>query len=82
MNKYQEALGILNNVPLDDKNNEIIRAEATHNLQELIDRATPMKPKEIYTTAMGLRLGVCPLCGITVFEGMGCPKCIQALDWE
>ena len=88
MNKYQEALETLCNML---KEGELIfsqvveREEAIERLQELVEKATPMKVEVI-----DLDFGYfdCPKCGDTFcFNGEGfecnyCPDCGQALDWE
>jgi hypothetical protein len=83
MNKYQEALYSLEreHIVSDFCKNE------TDLLQELVDRATPMKPIEIlvYDEFIGANhyIQTCPNCGLEVYDNNCCHNndCRQALDW-
>lgn len=96
MNKYQEGLNKIKldigyNYGLYGIPNTITKDFST--LQELVDKATPKKPKNIY---IGLltdcddefnisygKKGYCPCCneGQTEWDRY-CNKCGQALDWS
>lgn len=89
MNKYQEAIMILNTVPLNDEKNAIIRAEATDNLQELINKTVPVKiqTEAKVITGNGLTMvksgGYCPECeNYPHPDEVFCGYCGQALDIE
>lgn len=89
MNKYQEAIMILNTVPLNDEKNAIIRAEATDNLQELINKTVPVKiqTEAKVITGNGLTMvkpgGYCPACeNYPHPDEVFCGYCGQALDIE
>lgn len=98
MNKYQEALNRLKIKSLYYADT-LTQLKATQveeeikvdkkTLQELVDRATPIKP--IYREFMkGTPLQewkqVCPSCKVTItYENLGknyCPECGQAIDWS
>ena len=109
MNKYQEALDKVKSIPLfikpkEDRNGwkiylEVSSIEEKNKtdidvLQELVDKATPKKPKiNHYGNCRGIKI-ICPNgCGIQL-NGLGedgeskfythdyCPKCGQAILWK
>ena len=95
MNKYQEALDYINGEAIQEITNSYFRKHKTLDgisfeefdknltkIQELVDKATPKKPKNMYTTSYGLSVGDCPICNGLVVEGNGCAKCLQAIDWS
>ena len=77
MNKYQEAL---------EKLREIEQTENTWDvncdvLQELVDKATPKKPKNWTVRYRGIEFN-CPVCNRLYIERVNfCSSCGQALDW-
>lgn len=77
MNKYQEAL---------EKLREIEQTENTWDvncdvLQELVDRATPKKPKNWTVRYRGIEFN-CPVCNRIYNERVNfCASCGQAIDW-
>ena len=80
MNKYQEAYKqIIQGI---DDCDVVLLDKPLDVIYELINRATPMKPKQIWETRYGLKTGSCPVCGHSVFEGAGCAKCLQAIGWN
>lgn len=58
------------------------------NMQELVDRATPMKPKEEKLEISNEKIFVCPNCRAIAFmeyefdKENYCGNCGQALDWS
>lgn len=87
-NKYQEALDKLHkratdynlaNTILDDK-------QLTSTLQELVDKATPVKPREkrVGRGIHKLTHYYCPKCDCktTLIPQEFCLKCGQKLDWS
>lgn len=88
-NKYQEALDRrkeefenMFNVLEIEKNN--VFYEDIEILQELVDKATPKKPKGISVTFDG-RVANCPCCNTFVREQnqkRNICKCGQIIDWE
>ena len=77
MNKYQEAL---------EKLREIEQTENTWDvncdvLQELVDKATPKKPKNWTVRYRGIEFN-CPVCNRLYIERVNfCSSCGQAIDW-
>lgn len=85
MNKYQEALGFvketLNAREPNVMNHLCANRRLDHELKELVERATPKKPKsekEIFY--------LCPICkefvGDEFDKSNYCPMCGQAIDWS
>lgn len=81
MNKYQEALVTLCDHLYADGDGEIIIL-SIESLDELVDRATPMKPIRSKANKGAF---ICPICQDRCFS-MGdygfCPDCGQAIDWS
>ena len=89
MNKYQEALDrMYDNYIYGAKQKE----DSYFKLQELVDRATPMKPLSKRINHNGLKVGGCKCLyhidnhrstNTEVDETYDfCKKCGQALDWS
>jgi len=89
MNKYQEALNKIINMGDKDLYNEH-HLEWADTLQELVDKATPKKPKRdrlYYNCCDGecdkTFIYYCSVCNVGSVEDMKyCPDCGQALDWS
>lgn len=87
MNKYQEPL---NNVKRVYVESEHYDEEDIRLLQELVEKATPKKPKSktIYYKCRGDDTlyyfdFICPVCNRGAVENMEyCYQCGQALDWS
>lgn len=77
MNKYEEAIEDIVVVRLTSAGEEGIK-----NLQELVERATPMKPKYEFMGMGGIPIRVCSKCGFTLKKEHFCFNCGQALDWS
>ena len=75
MNKYQEVLNEMYAV-LNDSNRFHKQKDL---LQELVDKATPKKPRK-YTTN-GFDEFECDLCGDYI-NGSYCHNCGQKIDWS
>jgi hypothetical protein len=88
MNKYEEVLKDIKNTrvwveDIFDWDNVFEEDDERFDLlDELVKRATPMKPLNMITTHYGLSVGDCPICKSTVVELRGCAKCLQAIDWS
>lgn len=87
MNKYQEALKKLRKI----EQTENTWDENCEVLQELVDRATPKKPKirafneaePWYCADYLVEREACPLCGRKLLDkDPYCYICGQALDWS
>lgn len=77
MNKWEEALKDL--LESEDKT---YSGESVYLLQELVKRATPMKPNVI-NMFMGKYRGFCVGCGNVVTSSHNfCNYCGQCLDWS
>ena len=92
MNKYQEALMLvremLNIAEPNVMNHLAANRKLDHELQELVDRATPKKPD------ITVHNGFCPNCHqafglertkeamIRPYWLSFCPYCGQAIDWS
>lgn len=90
MNKYQEALDYLvsngthetlyswgDEIEVETEHGE----ESLNLLQELVDKATPMKPR--YRLSGNIKCG----CGLQMYEEQQdwyryCASCGQKIDWE
>ena len=99
MNKYQEALEKIGSISLYDafgidnivdtmKHSHVeIHYKEFQTLEELVDRATPMKPikGKIYDEFIDVEclIDVCPNCEHVVYENQCCSNndCRQAIDW-
>lgn len=90
MNKYQESLEWIGKqtFQLRERIVKISETYSFENLQELVDRATPMKPITDLGNAMNQAKELCPKCQNIVFDGVGvidkarysyCPNYGQAL---
>ena len=82
MNKYIEALNKLKIMGDKDLYNER-HLGWIGTLQELVDKATPMKTS--YLNYGGYKIGNhhCPICDIIVHKSYNyCPECGQKLNWE
>lgn len=92
MNKYQEALDLLNNTIKDNLISfDDTEKKAVETLQELVDKAIPTKPScwgDGYDSQGELIYDMydCPCCGATYeidYEKYDhCPKCGQRIDWS
>lgn len=86
MNKYQEAFDHINkNLDLETfKFNTILGIEMLSRIEELVDKATPMKPKPLFIPIAYLPYR-CPVCGTLVNHKKDkfnyCPNCGQKIDW-
>lgn len=87
MNKYQEALDsfeeTFRNATLDDD----LTNERQDLLQELVDKATPMKPivqtfKRVFGGGGYIDKFFCPYCKSEVKENEHHCRCGQAIDWD
>ena len=79
MNKYQKAL---NNVKRVYVESEHYDEEDIRLLQELVDKATPKKPKR-NVACDKTNFYYCSKCNTDVYIGMKyCCECGQALDWN
>ena len=90
MNNYQKAFDEIQQILAE---NGIGLCE-TNPLFELVDRATPKKPKEIITTnnssandlnktTYSKYFGDCPICGKIIVDGFNyCLYCGQSIDWS
>ena len=89
MNKYQVALNDLFEAVEKNTNLENVYLYKK-NLQELIDKATPMKP-QIFIQDRGFDIEICPNCKGSIHalkywheineRGNYCDLCGQKLDW-
>ena len=75
MNKYHEALTKLL-LPSNSMSMDI----AIELLQELVDKATPKKPKE-FNNLNNYFTSLCPNCNADDLDNY-CKKCGQAIDWS
>ena len=90
MNKYQEAFGDIvdNGVSLEYFNDKSVLPQDENPLfilQELVDKATPMKPKYIsLLTNPPKHKVVCSNCHGPYLERVFkfCPSCGQKIDWS
>ena len=90
MNKYQKDLNKITYTIADlseASERWIKESEAVKSIQELVDRATPMKVETKIRMVNGIPIKylLCPSCktDISKFEGYaGCPHCLQAIDWS
>lgn len=89
MNKYQEALNHLKDetienfkkkhIPTYEERTKIINDVVF--LQELVDKATPKKPKNWTVRYRGIEFN-CPVCNRLYTERVNfCASCGQAIDW-
>lgn len=87
MNKYQEALNEIRKC-----NCENCYCDSMRMIEELVERATPKKAKNIYDENESCKAtpfyeqalqGQCPHCYREVQPGMSyCSNCGQAIDWS
>ena len=78
MNQYdKEIIATLKFV--DTVNKDMVK-----RYTELVERATPKKPKKEYEGIGGIPINICPECGWTVNKNRCCDNnnCRQALDWN
>lgn len=91
MNKYQEALDEIGDDLKFLGEGGVLESTDWDNLQELVDRATPMKPIENHYEEKGQEPYIkptCPRCEQLKNKRYAlcslynyCPICGQALDW-
>lgn len=89
MNKYQEAIMLvremLNAAEPNVMNHLAANRKLDHELQELVDKATPKKPKN-WKAERRLNGKVefnCPVCKKLYTERVNfCSSCGQSLDWD
>lgn len=89
MNKYQEAIMLvremLNAAEPNVMNHLAANRKLDHELQELVDKATPKKPKN-WKAERRLNGKVefnCPVCNKLYTERVNfCSSCGQSLDWD
>lgn len=86
VNKYQESLHFLRNEDLTNIGNDKIELLYFHldNIEELVDKATPIKPI-IIPTDRNILIFECPKCRQrthTNFPRDYCGECGQKLDWS
>ncbi|RHM59667.1 hypothetical protein [Coprobacillus sp. AF33-1AC] len=86
MNKYQEALDFL-----QEECRTIKKGEAKQHiktLQELVDKATPIKPikiikRKLFKDGIDMTLAECPECNAVLVKPQSiCMKCHQKIKWE
>lgn len=85
MNEFQKAF----NVIMERLYPSVIKSNYTNEeekIKELVDKATPMKVKNIKPAGHSLYLGECPRCNTEIdyldYPYTCCAKgCRQALDW-
>lgn len=97
ISKYQEALDGLVNVKEnfvyhEGKMIQIKNIDYAKLLQELVDRATPIKPNRVICKTQISKYSImiehkvyCPICNTKIsIEGNCCPNndCRQAIDWS
>lgn len=88
MNKYQEAIMLvremLNTAEPNVMNHLAANRKLDHELQELVERATPKKPKN-WKAERRLNGAVefnCPVCNRLYTERVNfCASCGQVIDW-
>ncbi len=85
MNKYQEALlNIRYYYAQSQKYKKLQKYNAIRQLetlQELVDKATPKKPKNWTVRYRGIEFN-CPVCNRLYTERVNfCSSCGQAIDW-
>lgn len=90
MNKYQEALGFLKESVCENYFRKQVQTheervtifKSSEYLQELVDKATPKKPKNWTVRYRGIEFN-CPVCNRLYTERVNfCASCGQALDWS
>lgn len=95
MNKYQESLDFIvkNSCPqkttcMECNINNVCNSLAKEHidrLQELVDKATPKKPRPLFLQ-MAFMPYKCPICEELVndkkYKYKYCPNCGQKLDWS
>ena len=84
MNKYEEALDKIKELYVFRKFGSMEEVKSDYKkecdlLEELVKRATPMKPT-IHSTEEYVKHS-CPVCGISGMFNY-CPVCGQAIDWS
>lgn len=99
MNKYQEALGFLKESAYENYLSKYVQTskekvtlfKSSEYLQELVDKATPKKPKirafneaePWYCADYLVEREACPLCGRKLLDkDPYCYICGQAIDWS
>lgn len=89
MNKYQEAIMLvremLNAAEPNVMNHLAANRKLDHELQELVDKATPKKPKnwKAERRPNGRVEFNCPVCNRIYNERVNfCASCGQAIDWS
>lgn len=89
MNKYQEAKKYINKIIENPKWSKVdIEWQAIDEIKELLDKATPMKPKNINVENLvengfiPLLVAECSKCECEIVEHQDyCWHCGQAIDW-
>ena len=81
MNKYKESLGIiLNKLPSVEK---VLCKEYITELQELVDKETPIKVKPYPELKKYFNVARCSKCKRVVeIDDIYCRECGQKLDWS
>lgn len=89
MNKYQESLGFLKESAYENylrhyvqtSKEKVTLFKSSEALQELVDKATPKKPKNWTVRYRGIEFN-CPVCNRLYTERVNfCSSCGQAIDW-
>lgn len=84
MRNYQESLTNLINHAKPHTNSQLFLQDIP-NLQDLVDRNTPMKPLNVeFNTHGGVMWGYCPRCNSLMVGNNGCAnnECRQKIDWQ
>ena len=93
MKKYQEALGFLKESAYENYFRQHVQTheervtifKSSEYLRELVERATPKKPKNWTVGKLLLNRGIefnCPVCNSIYNERVNfCSNCGQAIDW-
>ena len=84
MRNYQESLTNLINHAKPHTNSQLF-VQDIPNLQDLVDRNTPMKPINVeFNTHGGVMWGYCPRCNSLMVGNTGCAnnECRQKIDWQ
>jgi len=86
MNKWEEALQIIRSEIDASYEAEVgIPYRAMHSanvIEELVKRATPMKPKNATNETPNVYQGNCSVCLSYLENDSYCPTCGQCIDWS